>query len=409
MNNPRITVIIPTRERCETLKASIRTCIEQDYDNLEIIVSDNASRDDTEAVVRSISDPRLRYIKTDRRLSMTGNYEFALAHVRPGFVTIIGDDDGLMPGAAGDLAKLVKEFDVKAVVGTRPQYFWPNYPVASYSNKLFLDIKNRPLHEYVDSRSEVASVVSFRDRGRGYYWGLAGVYTNFVATDVIESAIREGRYFHSMTPDAYSAFANSLCLARFLKTNKSLVMIGTSGKSIGASQVLGVNREQEKLFVDESDLSFHDDLCYAPSMAILMAEAYLQARSRFPDACTQHDFAVSRVCAAAVGEASGPNKDRVIWAVREIAAKHGIELSVAKPSIVEKLMATWTLVGDVYSQCEVDCTSFNVKDVYEASVLAQHLLAFRGGHGLSSGFTLVIRKLKQKMGYGDAVQSSKCN
>ena len=66
VNEPRITVIIPTRERCETLGASIRACVEQDYDNLEIIVSDNASQDDTESVVHSFRDSRLRYIKTDR-------------------------------------------------------------------------------------------------------------------------------------------------------------------------------------------------------------------------------------------------------------------------------------------------------------------------------------------------------
>ena len=48
MINNKFTVIIPTRERAETLYYAIKTCVEQDYENLEIIVSDNASQDDTE-------------------------------------------------------------------------------------------------------------------------------------------------------------------------------------------------------------------------------------------------------------------------------------------------------------------------------------------------------------------------
>jgi hypothetical protein len=54
----RTTVNILTRGRCETLGASIRTCVEQDYDNLKNILSDNARQDDTEAVVRSFSERR---------------------------------------------------------------------------------------------------------------------------------------------------------------------------------------------------------------------------------------------------------------------------------------------------------------------------------------------------------------
>ena len=77
------TVVIPTRERCDTLEHTLRTCVMQEYTNLEIIVSDNYSQDHTREVVEYFKDSRIRYINTGKRISMSDNYEFALSHVKP--------------------------------------------------------------------------------------------------------------------------------------------------------------------------------------------------------------------------------------------------------------------------------------------------------------------------------------
>ncbi len=103
----RISVLIPTRERADTLVSSLRTCTSQDEDDLEIIVSDNFSADDTRYVVESFNDSRIRYLNTGKRLGMSQNFEFAMAHAEGDYITILGDDDGLLPGAVGDLRALV--------------------------------------------------------------------------------------------------------------------------------------------------------------------------------------------------------------------------------------------------------------------------------------------------------------
>ena len=55
--NHHFTVIIPTRERSDTLQHALHTCVIQDYDNLEILISDNLSQDHTREVVESYKDP----------------------------------------------------------------------------------------------------------------------------------------------------------------------------------------------------------------------------------------------------------------------------------------------------------------------------------------------------------------
>ena len=75
---PLLSLIIPTRERAETLAFTLATALEQQSRDYEIIVSDNASADHTKAVVDKLDDARIHYFNTGQRLSMCGNYEFAL-------------------------------------------------------------------------------------------------------------------------------------------------------------------------------------------------------------------------------------------------------------------------------------------------------------------------------------------
>ena len=48
--SPLFTVIIPTKDRAEYLHHTLRTCTMQSYDNLEVIVSDDGSTDNSEEI-----------------------------------------------------------------------------------------------------------------------------------------------------------------------------------------------------------------------------------------------------------------------------------------------------------------------------------------------------------------------
>src|SRR5450759_2307965 len=97
-SNPRFTVIIPTKDRARYLYHTLRTCALQDYDNFEVIVSDDGSTDDTREVVEDAArkDGRIRYVSPAVG-GMLENFEFALDQVKPGYVLALGGDDGLLP------------------------------------------------------------------------------------------------------------------------------------------------------------------------------------------------------------------------------------------------------------------------------------------------------------------------
>lgn len=92
----KISIAIPTRERADLLRAALASVIAIDDPGLEIVVSDNASGDGTDAVVRSFPDPRLRYVNTGRRVSQRQNFEHALRTATGDYVMLIGDDDAVL-------------------------------------------------------------------------------------------------------------------------------------------------------------------------------------------------------------------------------------------------------------------------------------------------------------------------
>ena len=69
-----ISIIIPTRDRAEVLRYSLASCARIIDRELEIIVSDNSSVDDTPAVVAKFQDSRIRYVRTPQRYSMRAKF-----------------------------------------------------------------------------------------------------------------------------------------------------------------------------------------------------------------------------------------------------------------------------------------------------------------------------------------------
>lgn len=178
-NQLKFTVIIPTRERADVLGPALKTVVEQDYDNLHILVSDNFSNDATRDVVESFKDPRITYINTDKLLSMSHNWEFALSQVTDGWVAFIGDDDGLLPGAIARASEIAREYGVQAIGSRNAAYTWPNLPDQSFG-KLSLSLK-RGLDVF-DSNAMLMEIL----HGKGTYSALPMLYTGgFVDFSVI--------------------------------------------------------------------------------------------------------------------------------------------------------------------------------------------------------------------------------
>jgi glycosyltransferase involved in cell wall biosynthesis len=93
-SHPLVTIAIPTYNRADAyLKQAIQSALSQTYPNIEIIVSDNCSTDDTEALVKSFSDPHLRYIKHKNNIGANNNFNYCLQKAIGKYFLLLHDDD----------------------------------------------------------------------------------------------------------------------------------------------------------------------------------------------------------------------------------------------------------------------------------------------------------------------------
>ena len=89
-----MTIGIPTYNRGdERLQRVVDAACNQDWKNLEILVSDNASSDDTETLMRSVSDPRVKYIRQEKNLGANGNFNYLLQEAKGEWFLLFHDDD----------------------------------------------------------------------------------------------------------------------------------------------------------------------------------------------------------------------------------------------------------------------------------------------------------------------------
>ncbi len=91
-NQPFFSIVIPTKNRPELLRDAIRSALWQNFDDFEVIVSDNFNEQPTLDVIAEFdSNPKFRSVRTDRELKMIDHWEFASKHAAGEYVILLTD------------------------------------------------------------------------------------------------------------------------------------------------------------------------------------------------------------------------------------------------------------------------------------------------------------------------------
>jgi glycosyltransferase involved in cell wall biosynthesis len=96
---PLVSIIIPTFDRPRYLQEAIESGLAQTYSNIEVLIFDNGTLDETLAVAGDAArrDPRVRFQRNERNLGMSANFNALARAARGEFLVAIGDDDRLLP------------------------------------------------------------------------------------------------------------------------------------------------------------------------------------------------------------------------------------------------------------------------------------------------------------------------
>jgi glycosyltransferase involved in cell wall biosynthesis len=110
MKNPRVTIGLPVFNGANYLHRSVQSILDQDFDDLELIICDNASTDETESICREFAarDSRVRYYRNEANIGAAPNYNKAFSLARGEFFKWAAHDDECHPRMIG---RCVKELE----------------------------------------------------------------------------------------------------------------------------------------------------------------------------------------------------------------------------------------------------------------------------------------------------------
>ena len=97
LNDPLVSVIIPTRNRAKFLARAIESVLKQKYSKIECIVVDDASMDNTKEAVLAFNDSRILYLRNKVRIKASGSRNRGIKAAKGHYIAILDDDDEWLP------------------------------------------------------------------------------------------------------------------------------------------------------------------------------------------------------------------------------------------------------------------------------------------------------------------------
>lgn len=90
---PKVSVILPTYNRAHLIRRAIDTVLSQTYGDFELIVVDDGSTDDTKEIVKSVQDPRLRFVQHTENRGGSAARNTGIGMARGDYIAFQDSDD----------------------------------------------------------------------------------------------------------------------------------------------------------------------------------------------------------------------------------------------------------------------------------------------------------------------------
>lgn len=124
---PSISVVVPVYNRAESIGQAIDSLLRQDFEDFEIVIVDDGSKDNTAEVIGAISDPRIRLFAQPMNLGGNAARNRGIREARAPVICFLDSDDEFLPHKLGYIDRYFREHpEVDAVIDSFELVYPPN-------------------------------------------------------------------------------------------------------------------------------------------------------------------------------------------------------------------------------------------------------------------------------------------
>lgn len=280
---PTFSIVLPTRNRPHLLRYALRSALDQNFGDYEVVVSDNSSSEETAELVNELGDPRVRYFRTDGVLAMPDSWEFALRRARGEWVTFLCDDDAATPDLLSTVAASLTRQPTRLVVWGRAGYFHDTWVVPERRNIGKVPYLTGRIRSFpaIDIQRELFSL-----RQDSPFGLVRPLFLNsFARSDLIEEVTASyGRIFGAPCPD-YACAPKLLSLAgTYTYIDRCLAVNGGAGESIGLATLTTRGKAHNEFLEEFGDNPILERVPLSAGVVInLITETLVRVRQQKPD------------------------------------------------------------------------------------------------------------------------------
>ncbi len=234
MTNPRYSVLIPSRNRLELLQLAVESVTAQDRNDVEIVISDNASDQDYESYLNAIQRHNIVSSRSNAPISVTDNWNRALSLATGDYIIMLGDDDALTPGFFDRMDNWLRQFEEPDCVYVMAyNYAYPD-AVPHRPDGYFCTVNNSPLFD-ADSRPYVLA----RDNAKQVVFDALQFHhsVSFNAQHFVwkrSFVDRSGQpFFQSPYPDYFACNITFATANSIIVVPTPQIIVGLSNQSFG--------------------------------------------------------------------------------------------------------------------------------------------------------------------------------
>jgi len=160
-----IDILIPTYNGAKCITQTLKSILSQDFDDFQIIISDDVSKDNTIAVIKKIKDKRIKILKNKKNLGYSLNLESARKLSTADIIYLMGQDDIMATHTLKNTFDAFKNPKIGAV--TRPYYWFDKKIKTPVRAKKQLDSTKDTIVKITDDPQKVIRVFETLDQLSG--------------------------------------------------------------------------------------------------------------------------------------------------------------------------------------------------------------------------------------------------